>query len=220
MGKKCLFSTLCIGIKQIDHLIDRREMDKRWTRRGGNTIKLVSMEEAARQIQSGDFVGVGLGIGACSPEMYEAILARHAELEGVRICDAVQVRPSRLYDPEVMKPLDGHINFAPCFGTALIRKSTRKRLPTSFQQQLRRGRNYGKIADDYLHKVTPPQPSWLRQPRAIQFLQHEAQTRGKGNRKQRVTIGEVNDRMPVIFETMDACIQFDFLCEHSPPCRR
>ena len=62
--------------------------------------KCVSMEEAAKQVKSGDTVVTALGIAANSADMYHAILNRHAELRGVNIIDAVQVRPCKLYDPE------------------------------------------------------------------------------------------------------------------------
>jgi 4-hydroxybutyrate CoA-transferase len=55
--------------------------------------KLVSFEEAAKQIRSGEMVGIGLGIGACSPAMFDAILDRWQELKDVTINDSVPVRP-------------------------------------------------------------------------------------------------------------------------------
>ena len=84
--------------------------------------RCVSFADVAKQVKSGDFIGIGLGIGACSPPMFEAILARGEELKGVQICDSVPVRPSKLYDVEFMSRLDGHINYNPCFGMMLSRK--------------------------------------------------------------------------------------------------
>ena len=52
-----------------------------------HTNKIVSMEEAARQIKSGDFIGVGLALGSASPAMLDAILNRWKELTDVTICD-------------------------------------------------------------------------------------------------------------------------------------
>ncbi len=86
--------------------------------------KIISFEEAARQIRSGDFVGVGLAIGACSAAMYDAILDRRQELTNVTISDSVPVRASRLYDFEFMLNLDGRINYHPSFGMPLTRKIT------------------------------------------------------------------------------------------------
>lgn len=84
--------------------------------------KLVSLEEAAKQIKSGDFVGVGLGAGACSPDFFHAVLDRWEELKNVTISDTVPVRPTKLYDLEYMLKMDGHINFHPSFGMPLSRK--------------------------------------------------------------------------------------------------
>ena len=36
--------------------------------------RLVSLETAAGKITSGDFVGIGLGMGACSPDFFHALL--------------------------------------------------------------------------------------------------------------------------------------------------
>lgn len=92
------------------------------------TKKLIPIEEAARQVKSGDTVVTGLAVGACSAEMYNAILDRHAELRDVKISDTVQVRPSKLYDPEFMANLDGHINYMPGFGIATNRKMSSTKL--------------------------------------------------------------------------------------------
>ncbi|SPJ14879.1 hypothetical protein SBDP2_1950006 [Syntrophobacter sp. SbD2] len=87
--------------------------------------RLVSLQDAAGQIKSGEFVGSALAIGACSPDFYDAILDRWEELRDVIISDCVQVRPSRLYDVELMTKLQGHINFDPSFGMPLPESSSK-----------------------------------------------------------------------------------------------
>ena len=84
--------------------------------------KLISMKDAAKLIQSGDFIGSGLSLGSASPQMYDAILDRWQELENVTLSDLTPVRPARLYDLEFMLRLDGHINYHPAFGMPLTRK--------------------------------------------------------------------------------------------------
>jgi len=64
--------------------------------------RLFQWKKRQKQIKSGDTVITALGIGACSADMYHAILNRHKELQGVNMMDAVQVRPCKLYDPEFM----------------------------------------------------------------------------------------------------------------------
>src|SRR5512137_2955504 len=77
--------------------------------------KLVSMEGMAKQIKSGDIIGVAMAISMCSPDVYNAILARAEELRNVKILDAVPVRPCKLYDPKFMATIDGHINYVSAF---------------------------------------------------------------------------------------------------------
>ena len=118
---------------------------------------VVSFAEAAKQIKSGDFVGIGLAIGACSPAMFDAILDSWKELEGVRICDSVPVRPSRLYDIEFMSSIDGHVNFDPCFGTGVSRKIIATRLPDYLPLMSSEGGDkYAKRSDVFICMVTPP----------------------------------------------------------------
>jgi acyl-CoA hydrolase len=97
-----------------------------------HTNKIVSMEEAARQIKSGDFIGVGLALGSASPAMLDAILNRWKELTDVTICDSVPVRPCKLYDLKFMASIDGHVNYRPCFGMMASRKINESRLPDFF----------------------------------------------------------------------------------------
>lgn len=181
--------------------------------------KLVSMEEAARQIRSGDLIGIALGIGACSTDMYEAILNRHEELRGVRIFDAVQVRMSRLYDPAFMASIDGHINYMPGFGTA-----PNRRMGESLQADFfpitssDSGDKFGKTCDVFIHMVTPPNDQGYVNLGLTNFYSMQAIRDGNASGKLRVAIAEVNDQMPVIFgDNWLHVSEFDFFVENSTP---
>ncbi|HOO38901.1 MAG TPA: acetyl-CoA hydrolase/transferase C-terminal domain-containing protein [Deltaproteobacteria bacterium] len=181
--------------------------------------KLRTLEEAALLVQSGDFIATGLGIGSCSPDMFEAILARHHELEGVNISDAVQVRPTRLYDPEFMKTLDGRINFAPSFGTAPVRRIYEAKrgdfLPNNSSVL---GNIYGNMADVFIHMVTPPNKHGYVNLGLSNFYSMQAIREGRASGRQRVTIGEVNEKMPVILgENWMHVSEFDAFVENSTP---
>jgi len=179
--------------------------------------KSVSMEEAAKQVKSGDFVGVGLAIGACSPAMFDAILERGQGLKGVQICDSVPVRPSKLYDLDFMSKLDGHINYNPCFGMMLSRKINESRLP-DFRPLMSSegGAKYAAWSDVFICMVTPPNEQGYVNLGLTNFYEMEAVRLGKASGKLRVAIGEVNDQMPVIFgKNWLHVSDFDFFVEHS-----
>jgi 4-hydroxybutyrate CoA-transferase len=110
--------------------------------------KVVSIEDAAKLVQSGDMVVTALGVGACSPDIYNAILDRHEELEDVVISDTVQLRPCKLYDPDFMAQIDGRINHAPAFGMITIRKMHRAFLSDFFP------------APTYSHSLGPPSKTY------------------------------------------------------------
>ncbi len=181
--------------------------------------KRMSFAEAAKQIRSGDFVGVGLAVGACSADMYDAILARWQELKGVRICDSVAVRPSKLYDPAFMKGLDGHINFDPSFGTAASRKIIESRLPDYLPIMTSDGGDkYAKRSDVFICMTTPPNDQGFVNLGLTNFYTMEALRKGREESKLRLAVAEVNDRMPVILgDNWMHISEFDVFVEHSSP---
>lgn len=179
--------------------------------------KVVSLTEAAKQIKSGELVGVGLAIGACSPPMYDAILDRWQELKNVIINDSVQVRPSKLYDPDFMLKLDGHINFSPCFGMPLTRKISESRLPDYYVQMAHDlTERYAEWSDVFICMVTPPNEQGWVNLGLSNFYSMGAIRQGRASGKLRIVIGEVNDQMPIIFgDNWLHVSEFDFFVENS-----
>jgi 4-hydroxybutyrate CoA-transferase len=181
--------------------------------------KVVSMEEAAKQVMSGDVVSAALGIGACSGPMYDAILDRHEELEGVRILDAVQVRPTKLYNPEFMASIDGSINFMPGFGLATVRTINSTLQPdfipiTSSDS----GGKIGRVTDVFICMVTPPNKQGYVNLGLTNFYSMQSIREGRASGKLRVAIGEVNDQMPTIFGNNWLHVsEFDFFVQNSAP---
>jgi 4-hydroxybutyrate CoA-transferase len=179
--------------------------------------RLVSLEEAAKKIKSGDLVITALGIGACSPDFIHAILDRWEELRDVIFMDTIPVRPCRLYDVEFMLKLQGHIDYGPAFGMPLSRKLLETRLPDFYVAQTSdSGERCAKWADVFACQVTPPnEQGWLNLGLS-NFYSLQAIREGRASGKQRLTIGEINDQMPVIFgDNWLHVTEFDALFENS-----
>ena len=181
--------------------------------------KLVSLEEAAKQIKSGDFVGIGLGAGACSPDFFHALLDRWEELKNVTISDTVPVRPTKLYDLEYMLKLDGHINFHPSFGMPLSRKIIESRFCDFYPEQSHDlGERYGTWSDVYICQVTPPNAQGYVNLGLTNFYSMRAIRMGRASGKQRLTIGEVNDQQPTVYgDNWLHISEFDLFFENSKP---
>ena len=181
--------------------------------------KVVSMKEAAKMVQSGDFIGIGLGTGSCTTDMFDAILDRWQELKGVRISDTVAIRPSRLYDINFMHGLDGHINYCPAFGVGVTRKFLETRFPDHlFIQSSDSGIRYGIWSDVFICMVTPPNHQGFVNLGLCNFLSMDAIRTGKERKKLRLAIAEVNDQMPVIYGNNWMHIsEFDAFVEKSSP---
>jgi len=181
--------------------------------------KLVSMKDAAKQIRSGDMVGIGLGFGSCAPEMFHTILDRADELQNVLINDCVQVQPTKLYDLEYMKALQGHIDYAPNFGMPLTRKILESRMPDYYGGQSHDlGDRYAMWSDVFIAQVRPPNEQGYINLGLTNFYTMDAIRLGRTRKKQRVTIGQINDQMPVVYgDNWLHISDFDFFYEHSSP---
>lgn len=160
--------------------------------------KLIDFKEAARKIQSGDFVITALGPGACSPEFWEAILDRHTELQNVVLSDSMQMRPCRLYDPVFMQKLNGHLKYAPAFGIARVRESYNAKCDYLINNLSDSGARYLQRASVFICQVSPPDQNGymnlgLCNDYSLEFLKN----RSAGN--VRLTIAEVNEQMPIVY---------------------
>ncbi len=181
--------------------------------------KLVSIAEAAQTIQSGDVVGLGLAIGSASPDLIDAILDRHEELRDVRFLDTIQLRPCKLYDPDYMFTIDGHINYMPAFSIATGRKMNNAKQADFYPvMSMDLADKFWHKSDVFMAMVTPPNANGFVNLGLTNFYTMEAIRMGRASGKQRVTIGEVNDQMPVIYGNNWMHIsEFDYFVENSTP---
>jgi len=179
--------------------------------------KVVSKEEMAKQIKSGDFIMTALALGNCTPGMTHAILDRANELQGVKICDAVPVYPSKLLNPDFMKDLDGKINHLSGFfspgGRAQGASGGSDFLPVMTSDA---SDKMSRISDVFIGQCTPPNKQGYVNFGLSNFYSKELIELGKKNGKMRLAIGEVNDQMPIVFgDNWLHVSQFDCFVENS-----
>ena len=181
--------------------------------------KVISIEAAAKTIQSGDVIGSGLAIGSGSPDIFHAILDRYEELEDVRILDTIGLYPFKFQDPDFMLKMDGHINYMPAFSIATGRKMNNAKQADFYPVMS------SDLADKFWHKsdvfiamVTPPNANGYVNLGLTNFYTMDAIREGRASGKQRVTIGEINDQMPIIYGNNWMHIsEFDYFVENSRP---
>lgn len=181
--------------------------------------KIVSLEEVAKTVKSGDFVGTGLAAGGCSPDIYNAILERYEDLKNVQISDSLQLRPCKLYDPDFMREIDGHINYSPTFGVSTVRNMGRSKQADFYPSTTSDlAYKYSSRSDIFIAMVTPPNKDGYVNLGLTNFYTMEAIRQGRLSGKQRVTIGEVNDQIPVIYgDNWMHISEFDYFVENSSP---
>lgn len=181
--------------------------------------KKTTFQEVAKLVKSGDVVGTALGVGACSGQIFDVILDRWQELKNVKLVDAVQLRPTKLYNPQFMASIDGHVNYMPGFGIITTRKINEARLsdflPITSSDS---GPKFSRVIDVFCCMVTPPNRQGFVNLGLTNFYSMETIKAGRASGKQRLTIGEVNDQMPVIFgDNWLHVSEFDFFVENSSP---
>lgn len=181
--------------------------------------KVVTYEEAAKQVKSGDVVCVPLGTGSCSNNMLDAILDRHSELEDVKISDAIQVYPSKLYNPEFMASVVGKITHMPIFGIATIRKMYAQQLSDFWPATtMDAGDKHGERADVYALMVSSPNKHGYVNLGPTCFYTSTAIREGRKRGNLRTVIAEINDKMPVVYgDNWMHVSEFDFVIERSAP---
>ena len=179
--------------------------------------KLVSMEEMAKQIKSGDIIGVAMAISMCSPDVYNAILARAEELRNVKILDAVPVRPCKLYDPKFMATIDGHINYVSAFFSPGARAQGQPNTADFLiVMSADIGGKYAQRSDLYAAMVTPPNKQGYVNLGLTHFYTQEAIRKGRKSGKLRLAIAEVNDQMPIVLGNNWMHVsEFDLFVENS-----
>jgi 4-hydroxybutyrate CoA-transferase len=179
--------------------------------------KVVSMEEMAKQIKSGELVGAAMGMSGCTPDVYNSILDRAEELRDVTILDAVPVRPCRLYDPKFMSTIDGHINHMSSFFSPAGRAQGQPNT-ADFHVVMSAdiGDKYAKVSDVFITQVTPPNKQGYVNLGLSNFYSMEAIQEGRKSGKLRLAIGEVNDQMPTVLGNNWLHVsEFDIFVENS-----
>ena len=181
--------------------------------------KLISYQDAAQLVKSGDFVTTSLSNGSMSTQLIEPILDRWKELEGVIISDSLNVYPSRFLNPEFMLGLEGHIQHAPIFAVATVRKMYAANLSDFYPAQTSDAADkYGERTDIYTLMVAPPNRHGYCNLGPTCFYTAEAIRSGRTRGKLRTVIAEVNDQMPVVYgDNWMHISEFDYLIERSAP---
>lgn len=163
---------------------------------------------------------MGVGPSGPSAELYDAIIDRWEELRDVVIVDVLALRPTKLYDIEYMKNIDGHVTFAPMFGNKGVRPAFESKL-TDYMGGSLTSFNAAKMAirtDVYCTMVTPPNENGYCNIGLANFYGTETIRRGRERGKLRVVIAEVNDQMPEIFgDNYVHVSEIDHFIEHSSP---
>jgi 4-hydroxybutyrate CoA-transferase len=172
--------------------------------------KVLTAEQAVKKVKSGDVVGFGLSLGSPTSHLVDALLGRAEELRGVRIIDAVPIRPMKLYDAEFMKSVKDSFTYSALLFNPLNRGLAKAGL-VDYQSvnSSDAGPRMGKLCNVAMVSVCPPEAGMVNLGLS-NFLSPEMIQGAE------VVIAEVNDQMPVVYgENWMPISDFDFFVEHS-----
>jgi 4-hydroxybutyrate CoA-transferase len=181
--------------------------------------KLISIEEFAKLIKSGDTLMNALGPGACSRELHEAILARADELENVTHQDTVQIKPSPFHDPDTVMKLRGHIDTQAYFFLNPVRKIGAKKI-TDFIPVMAEDctQVITSRATVFTFMCTPPNDRGYVNLGVCNFFTKDLLMEGREKGALRIAVAEVNDQMPIVFgDNWVPMDKIDYFVEKSSP---
>jgi len=180
--------------------------------------KLISIEDFAKMIKSGDNIATGLGLGGVSVDIHNALLNRADELENVTWGDAVQLNfTSKLYDVETMTKLQGKINSKSFFVFNPVRKLAASKV-LDFVPVMGNdcSANLYNFADVFVVAVTPPDKSGYVCLGLSNFYSYDVIMKGREEGRVKLVVGEVNDQMPIVNGNNFIHIsKFDYFIENS-----
>jgi len=171
--------------------------------------KIISMEDAALKIKSGDTLFTGLGMAEPSMELVQCIINRRSELKDVKVFSAVQVRPYPWYQSGMEESFSIGTSFATRPFWKVFREKRGDFLPmTSANSGMLFQKNWFPL-DVYVLTVTPPSPGGYVNLGLSNFYSMEA------IHSAQVVIAEVNNHMPIIHgDNWVHVSEFDYFVEH------
>lgn len=184
--------------------------------------KLGTFEDAAKLINTGDYICSGFISNTPSAEMYEAIRARvdAGDLDKIRFYDGLRMKPSFLLDPEALTKYAGHIDYMNCYGApvpskAVFRSKTADFFPcnsTDYPLKM------AQIIDVFMIAICPPDSRGYCNIGLTNFFSLDLIRLGRKSGKMRVLIAEINDQMPVVYgDNWVHVSDIDFFVEKSSP---
>ncbi len=179
----------------------------------------ISIEEAAKMVKSGDYIGTALGAGTSSQEMLNAILDRWEELENCMYYDAVQMAPHRLWDVDFARKAYGHINYVNGFLGAPLRKIGAARL-ADYRPQVGWQAPHLAAANltFFVRQVCPPNENGYINLGLDNFYTTSVLKEGREKGVLRLAIAEVNENMPTVFgDNWVHVSEFDYFVENNTP---
>lgn len=181
--------------------------------------KKITVNEFPDLIKDGDEWQNAMGTAAASADFHQAMIDRYTEFKDVRYSDEVQVKPIPFFDNDLLRKMDGHINYngwywLPAIG-AFTKNTVADYTPIMTEDCTAAISRYTNV---FTFQCTPPNEQGFVNLGLCNFFHKDLIERGKQTGALRTVVAEVNDQMPTVFgDNWVHISDIDYIVEKSSP---
>lgn len=181
--------------------------------------KKITFKDFPDLIKDGDEWQNAMGTAAGSADFHQAMIDRYEEFTGVRYSDEVQVKPIPFFDNDLLRKLDGHINYNGWYWLPAIGSFTKNTVAdyTSIMTEDCTAA-ISRYANVFTFQCTPPNEHGYVNLGLCNFFHKDLIERGRQTGALRTVVAEVNDQMPTVFgDNWVHISDIDYIIEKSSP---
>lgn len=181
--------------------------------------KKITFADFPDLIKDGDQWQNAMGTAAGSSEFHQAMIDRYKEFTGVRYSDEVQVKPIPFFNNDLLREMDGHINYNGWYWLPAIGFFTRDTVadytPIMTEDCTAA---ISRFTNVFTFQCTPPNEQGYVNLGLCNFFHKDLIERGRQTGALRTVVAEVNDQMPTVFgDNWVHISDIDYIVEKSSP---
>lgn len=181
--------------------------------------KLITFDQFPDLVHDGDEWINAMGTTAGSAEFHQAMIDRYEEFHNVRYSDEVQIKPHPFMDNDLLRKMDGHINYHGWYWTPALGKFT-KNTVADYSSIMTEDctRAISRVTNVFTIMVAPPNEQGYFNLGVNNFFSKGLIEQGRETGALREVVVEVNDQMPYVFgDNWIHITQVDHIVEKSSP---
>ena len=181
--------------------------------------KLITFDQFPDLVQDGDEWCNAMGTTAGSANFHQAMIDRYKEFKNVRYSDEVQVKPIPFFNNDLLREMDGHINYHGWYWLPAIGKFT-KNTVADYSSIMTEDctRAISRVTNVFTVMVAKPNEQGYFNCGLNNFFSKGLIQQGRETGALREVVVEVNDQMPYVYgDNWIHISEIDHIIENSTP---